>query len=74
MAHGSSSSSQGATSAGWSRRLGWFDFGDRELVGGMALEFHLEVARRYGVEPWGVLGQTARCRGDPEGLAAGRRN
>ncbi len=36
--------------------LGWFDFGDRDLVGGLALGFHLEVARRYGVAPWGVLG------------------
>ena len=36
--------------------LGYTDFGDRTVIGGLALEFYSRVAAHYGVETWGYVG------------------
>jgi hypothetical protein len=36
--------------------LGHTDYGDRRVIGGMALEFYERVARFYGAETWGMVG------------------
>jgi hypothetical protein len=36
--------------------LGWTDTSEIGLIGGMTLDFYEEVARRYDVEAWGIIG------------------
>lgn len=36
--------------------LGHTDYGDRRVVGGLALEFYQRIAQAYGVDTWGYIG------------------
>ena len=36
--------------------LGHTDYGDRGIIGGLALEFYERIAHHYGAETWGVIG------------------
>ena len=36
--------------------LGHTDYGDRRVIGGLALEFYKRVARHYDTETWGLVG------------------